>query len=126
MAQPVSTKAEAEDGLGLKPSGNRINRFPDAVDPLARSGAPGRGLRARGAWCVFQPERARKPADGGTPRLQRPPQRLLQTSPRLQERLSYQGAQLSGGEQQMLSIGRALMTYPELLVLDEATEAWRR
>jgi branched-chain amino acid transport system ATP-binding protein len=40
----------------------------------------------------------------------------------LQERLSYQGAQLSGGEQQMLSIGRALMTHPELLVLDEATE----
>jgi len=44
------------------------------------------------------------------------------TFPRLQERLTNLGAQLSGGEQQMLSIGRALMTHPELIVLDEATE----
>jgi branched-chain amino acid transport system ATP-binding protein len=47
---------------------------------------------------------------------------VLQTFPRLQERISNLGAQLSGGEQQMLSIGRALMTHPELLILDEATE----
>ena len=47
---------------------------------------------------------------------------VLQTFPRLQERLGHLGAQLSGGEQQMLSIGRALMTHPELIVLDEATE----
>lgn len=42
--------------------------------------------------------------------------------PRLAERQSHGGAQLSGGEQQMLAIGRALMTNPTLLVLDEATE----
>ena len=48
--------------------------------------------------------------------------RVLETFPRLKERLSNLGAQLSGGEQQMLSIGRALMTHPELIVLDEATE----
>ncbi len=48
--------------------------------------------------------------------------RVLQTFPRLQERFTNQGAQLSGGEQQMLSIGRALMTHPELIILDEATE----
>jgi branched-chain amino acid transport system ATP-binding protein len=42
--------------------------------------------------------------------------------PRLHERLGNMGNQLSGGEQQMLAIGRALMTNPQLLILDEATE----
>ena len=49
-------------------------------------------------------------------------ERVLQTFPRLQERIGNLGSQLSGGEQQMLSIGRALMTHPELIILDEATE----
>ncbi len=49
-------------------------------------------------------------------------ERVLQTFPRLAERIGNLGAQLSGGEQQMLSIGRALMTHPELIILDEATE----
>ena len=49
-------------------------------------------------------------------------ERVLETFPRLKERLANQGNQLSGGEQQMLSIGRALMTHPELIILDEATE----
>jgi branched-chain amino acid transport system ATP-binding protein len=48
--------------------------------------------------------------------------RVLDTFPRLKERLDNLGAQLSGGEQQMLSIGRALMTHPDLIILDEATE----
>ncbi|HWH80999.1 MAG TPA: ABC transporter ATP-binding protein [Burkholderiaceae bacterium] len=48
--------------------------------------------------------------------------RVLDTFPRLAERIGHLGGQLSGGEQQMLSIGRALMTQPELIVLDEATE----
>jgi len=48
--------------------------------------------------------------------------RVMQTFPRLGERLNNLGHQLSGGEQQMLSIGRALMTHPELIILDEATE----
>ncbi len=61
--------------------------------------------------------------------------RVLEFFPRLRERLENQGAQLSGGEQQMLAIGRALMLNPRLLILDEATEGlaplirqeiWRR
>lgn len=48
--------------------------------------------------------------------------RVMETFPRLQERVTNLGSQLSGGEQQMLSIGRALMTHPELIILDEATE----
>ncbi len=49
-------------------------------------------------------------------------ERVLETFPRLKERLKHGGQQLSGGEQQMLTIGRALMTNPDVLILDEATE----
>jgi branched-chain amino acid transport system ATP-binding protein len=49
-------------------------------------------------------------------------ERVLELFPKLAERLDNQGTQLSGGEQQMLAIGRALMTNPILLILDEATE----
>ena len=48
--------------------------------------------------------------------------RAMATFPRLGERINNGGWQLSGGEQQMLTIGRALMTNPDLLILDEATE----
>ena len=49
-------------------------------------------------------------------------EKIHQLFPRLAERSSNMGNQLSGGEQQMLAIGRALMTNPQLLILDEATE----
>ena len=49
-------------------------------------------------------------------------ERVMETFPRLSERLTNLGSQLSGGEQQMLSIGRALMTNPDAVILDEATE----
>ncbi len=49
-------------------------------------------------------------------------QRVLDLFPRLGERLGHGGQQLSGGEQQMLTIGRALLTNPDVLILDEATE----
>ena len=62
---------------------------------------------------------ARRGADG---RMDWSFERVMETFPRLKERLTNLGAQLSGGEQQMLSIGRALMTHPDLIVLDEATE----
>jgi branched-chain amino acid transport system ATP-binding protein len=48
--------------------------------------------------------------------------RIYALFPRLKERREHMGNQLSGGEQQMLAIGRALMTNPRLLILDEATE----
>lgn len=51
-----------------------------------------------------------------------PLERIYETFPRLRERVNHLGSQLSGGEQQMLSIGRALMTHPDLVILDEATE----
>jgi branched-chain amino acid transport system ATP-binding protein len=49
-------------------------------------------------------------------------ERVLVLFPRLRQRSRHRGNQLSGGEQQMLAIGRALMTNPRLLILDEATE----
>jgi branched-chain amino acid transport system ATP-binding protein len=48
--------------------------------------------------------------------------RVIELFPRLAERAGNMGSQLSGGEQQMLAVGRALMTNPHLLILDEATE----
>jgi branched-chain amino acid transport system ATP-binding protein len=62
---------------------------------------------------------ARRGRDG---RQDWPFERVLATFPRLAERLAHLGGQLSGGEQQMLAIGRALMTHPDLVILDEATE----
>jgi branched-chain amino acid transport system ATP-binding protein len=49
-------------------------------------------------------------------------ERVLATFPKLAERLDHGGQQLSGGEQQILTVGRALMTNPDVLILDEATE----
>jgi branched-chain amino acid transport system ATP-binding protein len=84
-------------GLGLVPEGRQI--FPNLsvrenlVATARASGAP--------AWTL---------------------QRVYEFFPRLSERQGNMGNQLSGGEQQMLAIGRALMTNPRLLILDEATE----
>ncbi len=62
---------------------------------------------------------ARPAPDGAMPW---PFDRVLALFPRLAQRSTHRGDQLSGGEQQMLAIGRALMTSPRLIILDEATE----
>ena len=93
------THAIARLGIGYVPEGRGI--FPDLsvrenLLMAARSGPDGRQ-----DWTY---------------------ERVLETFPRLAERIGHGGTQLSGGEQQMLSIGRALMTNPDVLFLDEATE----
>ena len=88
----------AKLGLGLVPEGRQI--FPTlSVRENLIATAVERGGAAR--WTI---------------------DRVHDLFPRLAERASSMGNQLSGGEQQMLAIGRALMTNPRLLILDEATE----
>jgi branched-chain amino acid transport system ATP-binding protein len=86
----------AQAGLGLVPEGRQVFPSLSVVENLRATARP----RA-GGWTE---------------------ERIFDTFPRLAERKGHLGFQLSGGEQQMLAIGRALMTNPELLVLDEATE----
>ncbi len=86
----------AQAGLGLVPEGRQVFPSLTVVENLRAT------ARARdGGWSE---------AD------------IFDAFPRLAERKGHYGFQLSGGEQQMLAIGRALMTNPDLLVLDEATE----
>ena len=91
--------AVARLGLGLVPEGRQI--FPNLTvrENLVATARQRSGNKS--PWTV---------------------ERVHQVFPRLAERARNFGNQLSGGEQQMLAIGRALMTNPDLLILDEATE----
>ena len=93
--------AYVPEGRGVFPNLSVRENLVMAARPRREGGASAAGRGGRNDW---------------------PLERVLQTFPRLQERLGNLGAQLSGGEQQMLAIGRALMTHPELIILDEATE----
>ena len=89
----------ARQGIAFVPEGRGIFSTLSVREHLVMAARPGRN--GRRDWTLG---------------------RVLDTFPRLAERLDLGGAQLSGGEQQMLTIGRALMTNPDLLILDEATE----
>ncbi|MBN9697208.1 MAG: ABC transporter ATP-binding protein [Zoogloea sp.] len=89
----------AQAGIGLVPEGRQV--FPN--------------LSVRENLIATAADRRKRPSPWTL-------ERVYGLFPRLQERASNFGNQLSGGEQQMLAIGRALMINPELLILDEATE----
>ena len=90
----------ASEGIGFVPEGRQI--FPN--------------LTVRENLVTFY----KKPYEGAQVDWQL--EKIIELFPRLRDRLQNMGSQLSGGEQQMLAIGRALMTNPRFLILDEATE----
>jgi len=92
---------------------DRIARLGIALVPEGRQIFP--NLSVREHLVAFAGDRSGR-SDPWTP------ERVFELFPRLKEREHNQGNQLSGGEQQMLAIGRALVTNPHLLILDEATE----
>jgi branched-chain amino acid transport system ATP-binding protein len=92
---------------------DRIARMGIALVPEGRQIFP--NLSVREHLVAFAENRSSR-SDPWTP------EKVFQLFPRLKERQNNQGNQLSGGEQQMLAIGRALVTNPHLLILDEATE----
>ena len=91
----------------------RIARLGIAIVPEGRQVFP--NLSVREHLVAFADNRSAS-ADPWTP------ERVFELFPRLRERAGNSGSALSGGEQQMLAIGRALVTNPHLLILDEATE----
>jgi len=94
-------------------SADRIARLGIALVPEGRQIFPNLSVREHLVAFAGNRSGSREPWTPG---------RVFELFPKLKERQDHQGNQLSGGEQQMLAIGRALVTNPYLLILDEATE----
>jgi branched-chain amino acid transport system ATP-binding protein len=91
----------ARSGIGYVPEERRVFPFLSVVDNLMLGAKAGRDKRSGYRWTV---------------------ETIFEHFPRLKQRARSQGRFLSGGEQQMLTIGRSLMGNPELLLIDEPTE----
>jgi branched-chain amino acid transport system ATP-binding protein len=95
----ASTHAIAQAGIAYVPEGRGVFATLSVRENLAIAERP--GVDGQRTWTM---------------------ERILDLFPRLGQRITNRGDQLSGGEQQMLAVGRALLTNPRVLILDEATE----
>jgi uncharacterized protein (UPF0261 family)/ABC-type branched-subunit amino acid transport system ATPase component len=120
-----STLCKAVTGL-LRPTGGSIRTGGEEIAGLAPHKIAARGIayvpQGRRCWPSLTVDEHLRLAAGRGSTKTWTPARIYDTFPRLKERRHNGGAQLSGGEQQMLAISRALINNPRLLVMDEPTE----